>query len=124
MLKYQAVLCFCLWNFRLEGAPFFELLDVTISRSMVFVAEQVDIAQARITKQAKNHERSRKRLRSVTYDTLLKLLEEIAWSFMHMHCNRLLHASQRAREMVFCEVLGAGVSGDGRIEYQFYPWDD
>ena len=57
----------------LDDVPFFELLDVTLSLSMVYTAEQVDLAQARVTRQAKQSARTRKRVRSVTLDTLLKL---------------------------------------------------
>lgn len=32
-------------------------------------------------------------------------IEELAWSLVHMHCNRLLHASQRAQELVLYDLL-------------------
>lgn len=32
-------------------------------------------------------------------------VEDIAWSFVHMHINRLLHASQRAQELVIYDLL-------------------
>ncbi len=32
-------------------------------------------------------------------------LEQIAWSLVHMHANRILHASQRAQELVLCDLL-------------------
>jgi thiopeptide-type bacteriocin biosynthesis protein len=32
-------------------------------------------------------------------------IEDMAWSFVHMHINRLLHASQRAQELVIYDLL-------------------
>jgi thiopeptide-type bacteriocin biosynthesis protein len=32
-------------------------------------------------------------------------LASFAWSMVHMHCNRLLHASQRAQELVLYDFL-------------------
>ena len=32
-------------------------------------------------------------------------LADFAWSLVHMHANRLLHASQRAQEMVLYDFL-------------------
>jgi thiopeptide-type bacteriocin biosynthesis protein len=32
-------------------------------------------------------------------------IEDVAWSFVHMHINRLLHASQRAQELVIYDLL-------------------
>jgi hypothetical protein len=37
--------------------------------------------------------------------TLAPSLIEMAWSLVHMSCNRLLHASQRAQELVIHELL-------------------
>lgn len=35
-------------------------------------------------------------------------MENMAWSFVHMHINRLLHASQRAQELVLYDLLKRG----------------
>ena len=36
---------------------------------------------------------------------LASRLPDLAWSLVHMHCNRLLHASQRAQELVIYDLL-------------------
>ena len=38
-------------------------------------------------------------------------LAEMAWRFLHLHCNRLLHASQRAQEFVAYDFFDAGLCG-------------
>jgi len=36
---------------------------------------------------------------------IASMLERVAWSLVHMSCNRLLHASARAQELVIYELL-------------------
>jgi len=61
------------------SVPFYALLDVTIPLSMVYAAQQVDIAQALATAQQRNKKKTqgtKDRVRSVTY-AKLKQIEEL-----------------------------------------------
>ena len=40
-----------------------------------------------------------------SFGELAPKLEDMAWSLVHMHANRILHASQRAQEMVLYDFL-------------------
>jgi len=51
------------------------MLDVTISKSMFFVARQVDIAEKQAFPRAKKSQRTKRRLRAVVLQRL-KLIEE------------------------------------------------
>jgi phage tail sheath gpL-like len=59
-----------------NSVPFFALLDVTISKSMVYLARQLDIQYGLKFTRAKKTERSRSAVKSVTFDTM-KRVEEL-----------------------------------------------
>lgn len=60
----------------LASAPFFEMLDTTIPRSLFFVARQIDTAQKLAFPQAKKLARTKRRVRSVAL-RVLKQIEQL-----------------------------------------------
>jgi len=92
-----------------NGVTFLALLDATIPRSLVYLARQIDIAQALAFPRAKRNKRTRKALRAVTLDTMRKVEDLEIVQSVDEHADQLVVETDAVDSTMLVQAIPASV---------------